>query len=380
MKYIFAYGVLRLRLTLTNISLILLVGFVGGWSQESNAVQLTMPDLPAGCHYTQQSLTPLSGLYRIETYTPLFTPLKDGGVTPVLSVGVACSALSIPLPLAFNLTGAPNWQGPDNDILPTSTEGIGVKLFFDAQYSGNASGVCQSSGVVHAGVMGNSLRGTGCVLPVNTQPQEVRLNLRAQLVKTSQKTPMQFNGVVSLAGSDLVVRSNHMISTVAPWMTPSLYTEAGCTLSTPKEQFIDFGQVLLPRDHNHTQVLAIYPQPVDIGVRCQPLWDNSKNNYNVDITFDGKARTGLNNVVATSRDDLGISVLPVALNSLRVGSSQGLMLRHPMAMDYVPDKSDLSGSYFFSRYLLSLNYYPSPIAQGGGNFKSVITYTITINH
>jgi type 1 fimbria pilin len=256
---------------------------------------------------------------------------------------------------------------------------VGVSLDFDAQYTGALHSGCQAADTVHAGMMGDGSGGAGCILPVSDESQGVVLNLRARLIKTSQNTPMSSNGNITLNGTDLLVSISQQPTVVSSWLMPAVYTEPSCTLMTPKAQYIDFGQVELPADRSRVQALNVEPRPVDIGVRCQPLWDGNQNLYDVAVTFDGTARNDTGNVLATSRADLGVILLPVELNSLKATSGEGITLRSVLPMHYEASQSDDAGSYFARRFLVGLNYYPGA-KTGGGAFESVVTYTITVNH
>lgn len=355
----------------------LVLAYVGLFllSPASQAASLSLPALPPTCQYTQQTVTPLSGVYNIAVSTPVFAALKEGSGDTVVNIGVSCTSLDSPLSLGFNLTGTADWTGAGNDILATSLSGVGVALTFEPQYTGEMHSGCQASDMVRGGMMGNSAGGVGCILPASLRPLGVILTLRARLMKTGQNTPMDYSGVVSLPGSDLVVSVNREQIPVVPWMTPSVYTEPSCTLTTAKEQFIDFGQVKLPSDRSRAQALNVEPRVVDIGVRCQPLWNDNQNTYDVSVTFDGKVRRGADNVVATSRDDLGVSLLPV----LGV-SGEGVTLRKALPLIYEASRSDDAASFFARQFLVGLNYYPDSDESGGGAFESVVTYTITINH
>ncbi|HHL2713087.1 TPA: hypothetical protein ACQ39K_004733 [Yersinia enterocolitica] len=371
----------RLKGGWTGVNGLLRGGLAGGMllSLVSQAAPVNLPVLPAGCEYTQHTLTPLDGVYHLAVSTPLYSSI-NGEAVPVLSVGVACPALTTPLPLAFNLTGSPEWTGPGRDILPTSVSGVGVRLSFEPQYRGGDAQGCQAGDIARAGLMGGGATGMGCVLPASAQPQRVEMTLRAQLVKIGQETPLAFSGAVSLVGADLVVSLAQQPTAVPPWLLPSLYTDPSCTLFTPPHPVIHFEAVELPADRRQVSRLETNAHPVDIGVRCLPLLDNDPDSYRVDITFDGPSRAGTDNVVATSRRDVGVVLLPTGLDSLQATAREGLALRQPLPLTPVAALSDLSGRYFARRFLVGLNYYPEATVQAGGPFEAVVTYTITLNH
>lgn len=352
------------RQLLLSSAVAALLGSNAAWAQN-----LTLSDLPNGCSYTRSEQQPLNGLVKIPAATPLFAAIGDAPHT-LLEIGVQCEGpITTPVSLGLKESGALDWIGPGRDVLATNVNGIGVRLFADANSEG---GKCIGSGAIAAGQSAScsiSREGEGT--------RRVGFSLKAQLVKISNNTPIQSQRTLQLTnGGVLLLESQGATQQQldvlnSGLLTPSIATEASCTLVTEENHTVNFGTVYRPKSGSKEVTLG-HAQVTPIEVSCSPLRDDGANNYNVVITFTaGSPVSGDDTLLATSIDDLAIRFSKKAEG----GDWQKFGEKLPM-----PHNASLSGdkSYFAQTWYWFLRYLPTANHEQTGTFNAVATYTITV--
>lgn len=341
-----------------------LLGSNATWAQN-----LTLSDLPNGCSYTRSEQQPLNGLVKIPAATPLFAAIGDVPHT-LLEIGVQCDGpISAPVSLGLKESGALDWIGPGRDVLATNVNGIGVRLFADANSEG---GKCIGSGAIAAGQSAScsiSREGEGI--------RRVGFSLKAQLVKISNNTPIQSQRTLQLThGGALLLESNGATQQQVDvlnsgLLAPSIATEASCTLVTEQNRTVNFGTIYRPKSGTQESTLG-QAQVTPIEVSCSPLRDDAANNYNVAITFQaGQLLNNDDTALATSIDDMAIRF------STKAEGGDWQKFGEKLSMPYDAAKSG-DKSHFAQTWYWFLRYLPGANHQQTGNFNAVATYTVTI--
>lgn len=350
----------------------LLIGSTLATMLGSNSVMaqsLSLADLPAGCSYTRSEQQPLNSMVKIPAATPQFAAIGEAPHT-LMEVGVQCEGpLSTPVSVGLKESGALSWIGPGRDVLATNVNGIGVRLFADGMSDG---GQCIGSGAIAAG------QSARCSIGREGEGKRgFTFNLKAQLVKISNNTPIQSQRTLQLTDGGAMLletqgATQQQVDVLnSGLLAPSIATQASCTLVTQQNQTVNFGTVYRPKSGNQEVTLG-QAQATPIQVLCSPLRDDGANNYNVGITFSaGSLSNNDDTALATSIDDMAIRFSTKAEG----GDWQKFSEKLPMIYN-----AALSGdeSHFAQTWYWFLRYLPGANHQQTGNFNAVATYTITI--
>ncbi|WP_312664679.1 fimbrial protein [Pantoea sp. CTOTU49201] len=352
------------RQLLLGSAIAALLGSNAAWAQN-----LTLSDLPNGCSYTRSEQQPLNGLVKIPPATPLFAAIGDAPHT-LLDIGVQCAGpLSAPVKLGLKESGALDWIGPGRDVLATNVNGIGVRLFADANSEG---GRCVGSGAITAG------QSTSCSLgQEGDDTRRISFSLKAQLMKISNNTPIQSQRTLQLTNGGAILLESQGATQQqldvlnSGLLTPTIATQASCILVTEQNRTVNFGTIHRPQSGNQEVTLG-QAQPTPIEVSCSPLRDDAANNYNVDITFSaGSLANNDDTASATSIDDMAIRYSTKAEG----GDWQKFGEKLPLVYNAANSGSE---SHFAQTWYWFLRYLPGANHQQTGNFNAVATYTITI--
>ncbi|EDV9436132.1 fimbrial protein [Salmonella enterica subsp. enterica] len=255
---------------------------LSGEVSPAQAADLTLPALPAGCQYTRQALLPVQGTFRVEPGTPLYGVVGPQQTT-FLQVSLRCdSPLAVPLKLALKGSGALNWQGPGQDILPTAVRDAGLRVYAQGEATG---GTCSPGDWLGAG--------TGdwqCTLPAGGEGgRTLSLQLAAQVVKTGDNTPVQSTRSLQPETGEimLAVNDSPVSLTGTGVIAPQLVTPVTCAIENGKNDTINFGDVRRDTSGDyHREGVQLATQAQNIRVRCTPLPDDVSS-YSVSLTFSG---------------------------------------------------------------------------------------------
>ncbi|UVC28084.1 fimbrial protein [Pantoea sp. SOD02] len=339
------------------------------WSSPLLAQTLTLPDLPAGCSYTENRQQPMNSVVKIPAATPLYSEVGETSLS-LITVGVQCEG-PIAQQVSFGVkdSGTLAWKGPGQDILATNVPGIGVRLMTEAQSAGSQ---CQGMGTIRAG------NAAGCrISREGEEKRQFTFSLKAQLIKISHNTPIESHrslrlengGAVMLGGEGINQQSIDIMN--SGLLAPVIATEASCTLVGGGDRQVMFGNVHRPPAGTKEITLGSMAA-TRIEVACSPLRDSASNNYNVAITFTaGELHSGDTTALATSIDDLAIrySTQREELNWLKFGEK--------VPMNYDADHGS-DKSHFVETFYWWLRYMPAGKHTDNGAFNAVATYTISI--
>lgn len=337
------------------------------------AAALSLPALPSGCRYIQNSLTPMTTPVKVEVSAPQYSVLGNN-MTEILSAGVQCDApTAVPVNIGVKTTGNLQWVGPGNDILPTNAKGVGLRLYFEGQTQG---GQCTQAGWLGAG--NSALK---CTTSQDSASQ-VRFRLMAQLVKTGNDTPVTFRKALTVSGGDVLVTGNDVAYPLLAQgiVSPVLTTSPSCTIVMPTTSSVDFGKVERPQNYDNSTV-ALATAATELYVECQPARD-ADNEYKVAVTFQGDTMntdyTGHSwPALKTSMPDL--AVLGLTMTSL--GVSYPVQWGSPELLDRDDNWNEAGTGK--SRFSYNVDKWQLLLVGGqphdqSGPFTATATYTITV--
>lgn len=329
------------------------------------AATLSLPALPSGCRYIQNSLTPMTTPVKVEVSAPQYSVLGNS-MTEILSAGVQCDApTAVPVNIGVKTTGNLQWVGPGNDILPTNAKGVGLRLYFEGQTQG---GQCTQAGWLGAG--NSALK---CTTSQDSASQ-VRFRLMAQLVKTGNDTPVTFRKALTVSGGDVLVTGNDVAYPLLAQgiVSPVLTTSPSCTIAMPTTSSVDFGRVARPPHYDNSTVVLATSDHNYLAVECQPALD-ATNSYKVAVTYQGDTMNidGGNTVLKTSMPDLVILGLKSDSTPLIWGKSQQL----GTGQSFPNEDISTFGFDDMKWQLLLIGNQPHDQT---GPFTATATYTITV--
>ncbi|ECL8479778.1 fimbrial protein [Salmonella enterica] len=346
---------------------------LSGEVSPAQAADLTLPALPAGCQYTRQALLPVQGTFRVEPGTPLYGVVGPQQTT-FLQVSLRCdSPLAVPLKLALKGSGALNWQGPGQDVLPTAVRDAGLRVYAQGEATG---GTCSPGGWLGAG--------TGdwqCTLPAGGEGgRTLSLQLAAQVVKTGDNTPVQSTRSLQPETGEimLAVDDSPVSLTGTGVIAPQLVTPVTCTIENGKNDTINFGDVHRDTSAEYSRKgVWLATRRQNIRVSCTPQSDDASP-YTVSLTFRGNIsgtyKVGLAGKGALTVDPISdLFIIPMATTGSRDtlplnGTAVSLLLN--------PDTQ---------RYGLDVDWWLVGYSATGkapdehGTFKADATYTVEVN-
>lgn len=330
------------------------------------AVSFSLPGLPQGCHYTQNSFTPLTATIRIPTDTPQYGVLGNDR-TEILAVEVQCdTSPSTPVSAGINAMDSLQWQGPGGDILSTPVSGVGIRLFFEGQTEG---GRCSSSDWL------SSSRGSLQCTSGTTGPSRMGFRLSAQLVKTGENTPVMQRDTLMVRGGDVQVTVNDSSQSLLSQgaVAPLLATEVSCTIVDGKKSEVNFGSVQRRTSYWPDNRDPLAEEQSTITVSCSPRRDENANNYNVSLTFQGTASPYIHGSagwwLGTSFSDLMIGA------GMPDNGSRFAFLNQPLSLTW--DRTTNLFSRTIEWYLYAFDDGKATHDQTGP-FTATATYTITV--
>ncbi|EAB6497805.1 hypothetical protein CCO57_23610 [Salmonella enterica subsp. indica serovar Marseille] len=353
---------------LRNLNMLaLIVVLLAGLMPVAEAANLILPALPTGCQYTRQIQQPVLGTFRVEPGTPFYGAVGPQQ-TAFLQVSLQCETpLTKPLTFLLKRSDNLNWQGPDQDVLPTAVQDIGLRLWVQGDATG---GNCSSSGWLAAR--------TGdwqCTLPAGGDGlSTLTLQLAAQVVKTGENTPINAVHNLQPENGDILLSINNspLSLTSAGFISPQVVTPTTCTIIGGRDKVVDFGDV--QRDTGKlytTRGNNLAQRNLSLLVRCTPApQDGAK--YQVSVDFNGESATQ----VPWPALKTNISDLFVTGHVDILGSDITFWGGNPITMVYSED----SGLFSLPIVWTLKNYRPTGvITKTSGNFKAVATYTVNVN-
>ncbi|HBJ6378755.1 TPA: hypothetical protein LC260_004851 [Salmonella enterica subsp. enterica serovar Eastbourne] len=344
---------------------------LSGEVSPAQAADLTLPALPAGCQYTRQALLPVQGTFRVEPGTPLYGVVGPQQTT-FLQVSLRCdSPLAVPLKLALKGSGALNWQGPGQDILPTAVRDAGLRVYAQGEATG---GTCSPGGWLGAG--------TGdwqCTLPAGGEGgRTLSLQLAAQVVKTGDNTPVQSTRSLQPETGEimLAVNDSPVSLTGTGVIAPQLVTPVTCAIENGKNDTINFGDVRRDTSTDYSlEGVALVSRAQNIRVCCTPLPDDASP-YTVSLTFSGTISDTYNfawaqyGALKTSISDLFI--LPT-----NAGSGASIPLNGnavPLSLDTTTQRYGLDVNWMLVGYSAT-----GKAPEEYGVFTANAAYTVEVN-
>ncbi|EDJ4952307.1 hypothetical protein ACFDZX_004314 [Salmonella enterica] len=362
------------RNLLRNLSMRAVIFFAGlvlfaGLMPVVEAANLILPALPTGCRYTRQILLPVQGTFRVEPGTPLYGAVGPQQTT-FLQVSLQCET---PLnnPLTFLLKSSDNltWQGPDQDVLPTAVQDLGLRLWAQGEATG---GGCSSSGGLAA-----RAGDWQCTLPAGGDGlRTLTLQLAAQVVKTGENTPINAVHNLQPESGDILlsVNSSPLSLIKAGFIAPRVVTPATCTIIGDRDKVVDFGSV--QRDTGKlytTRGNDLAQRNLSLSVKCLPApQDGAK--YQVSVEFYGESAAEVPwPALKTNISDLFVTGIVQTLHGISDITfwNDG----HAMTMDYSED----SGLFSLPMIWTLKNYRPAgKILKTSGKFSAIATYIVEV--
>lgn len=355
---------------------VFILGMAGVMSPAGMASVLMLPELPAGCHYTSKTLTPLSGEVEIPAGLPA------GGVTgsrsDVARVAVQCDAATAGVPqevtLAFQ-SGTGQWREGlvGGDVALTSVRDMGVRWFFDMQTSGSQIDCTPS------GTLGRQKDTASCRFMADGSAKSLSMVLSAQWVKLGNNLPLRHSGLAQVAGGDMQVVVNGISTPLSGVLGTTLSTQISCTLETPVNQVVDFGQVVRPGKVTGEMSLGM-PGRTPVAVRCLPVRSAEDRDYKVTVRFTPGGNgmfKGDDSALSTSMDDM---IIRFSTGPEAGARNDWAHFNTPLSLEQdVSRSSNETGSVFMKTYYWFLRVVPvSSGTRETGKLSAMATYTITV--